>query len=204
MSDLIVIAFDDEASAFDVRAELVRMQQEYLLQLEDAVVVTRTGGEVQLHQPVNMTAAGAAGGTMWGALVGLIFLNPLAGAAVGGLSGALAGRFTDIGINDDFIRRVSQAVPPGGSAVFLLIRKMTTDKVLARLQSFHARGRILQSSLPDDVETRLRDALGGDRHHAAVVDEGAGEPTAAPHLRPAHEAELDPLPNTRPDVPPAR
>lgn len=91
MSDLIVIAFDDEASAFDVRAELVRMQQDYLLQLEDAVVVTRKDGEVQLHQPVNMTAIGAAGGTMWGALIGLIFLNPLAGAAIGGLGGRSPG-----------------------------------------------------------------------------------------------------------------
>lgn len=162
MSDLLVIAFDDEATAFETRAELVRMQQEYLLQLEDAVVVTRPEGQITLHQAVNLTAAGAVGGTMWGALVGLIFLNPLVGAAVGAGAGALAGRFTDVGINDDFIRDVSNAVPPGGSAVFLLIRKMTTDKVVARLQQFSRNGRILRTSLSEADEARLREAFAGD------------------------------------------
>ena len=180
MSDLLVIAFDDEAAAFEMRAELVRMQQEYLLQLEDAVVVTRPGGEITLHQAVNLTAAGAVGGSMWGALVGLIFLNPLVGAAVGAGAGALAGRFTDVGINDDFIRDVSNAVPPGGSAVFLLIRKMTTDKVVARLQQFSSNGRILRTSLSEADEDRLRDAFaGGDGGAPAAVSAPVSE-VAAP------------------------
>lgn len=170
MSDLLVIAYDDEATAFEVRAELVRMQKEYLLQLEDAVVVTRPGGEVMLHQAVNMTATGAVGGGMWGALIGLIFLNPLVGAAVGAASGALAGRFTDVGINDDFIREVGQSVAPGGSAVFLLIRKMTADRVLQRLEQFGKRGRILRTSLSEADEAKLRDAVSGASTHAS----GAG------------------------------
>lgn len=162
MSDLLVIAYDDEASAFEVRAELIRMQQEYLLQLEDAVVVTRPEGKVMLHQAVNLTATGALGGGMWGTLVGLIFLNPLVGAAVGAASGALAGRLTDVGINDDFIRDVGQSVAPGGSAVFLLIRRMTTDRVLQRLESLGKRGRILRTSLSEADEARLREAVSSD------------------------------------------
>lgn len=177
MSDLLVIAFDDEASAFELRAELVRMQQEYLLQLEDAVVVTRPEGQVQLHQAVNLTATGALGGTMWGTLVGLIFLNPLVGAAVGAASGALAGRLTDIGINDDFIRQVGQSVAPGGSAVFLLIRKMTTDRVLQRLESFGKRGRILRTSLSEADEERLRQAISGEGGGAARPVSEAEAPT---------------------------
>ena len=63
MSDLVVIAFDDEATGFELRSELVKMQTEYLIQLEDAVVVTRPSAEdIQLHQAVNLTAAGAVGG----------------------------------------------------------------------------------------------------------------------------------------------
>ncbi len=162
MSDLLVIAYDDEASAFELRAELVRMQKEYLLQLEDAVVVTRPEGNIQLHQAVNLTATGAIGGGMWGTLIGLIFLNPLVGAAVGAASGALAGKLTDIGINDDFIREVGNSVAPGGSAVFLLIRKMTTDRVLQRLEGFGPRGRILRTSLSEADEERLREAISGD------------------------------------------
>ncbi|WP_234854765.1 DUF1269 domain-containing protein [Paracoccus everestensis] len=163
MSDLIVIAFDDEASGFELRAELVKMQGEYLIEMEDAVVVTRAGEDgFTLHQAVNLTAAGALGGGFWGTLIGLVFLNPLIGAAVGAASGALAGRLTDIGINDDFMRDTARALPPGGSAVFVLLRKMTADKVLDRLQSFHRRGRVLQTSLSQQDEDRLRDALSGD------------------------------------------
>lgn len=177
MSDLLVIAYDDEASAFELRAELVRMQQEYLLQLEDAVVVTRPDGNVQLHQAVNLTATGAIGGGMWGTLIGLIFLNPLVGAAVGAASGALAGRLTDIGINDDFIREVGNSVAPGGSAVFLLVRKMTTDRVLQRLEDFGPRGRILRTSLSEADEERLREAIGGEGGRGFRPSSEADAPT---------------------------
>lgn len=172
MSELIVIAFDDEATGFELRAELVRMQRDYLIEMEDAVVVTRPSeDDITLHQAVNLTAAGALGGGFWGTLVGLVFLNPLIGAAVGAASGALAGRLTDVGINDDFMRDTARALPPGGSAVFVLLRKMTADKMLNRLQAFHHRGRVLQTSLSQQDEDRLRDALSG---------EGAPVPPAVP------------------------
>lgn len=163
MSELIVIAFDDEATGFELRAELVKMQSEYLIEMEDAVVVTRPAeDDIKLHQAINLTAAGALGGGFWGTFIGLIFLNPLIGAAVGAASGALAGRLSDVGINDDFMRDTARALPPGGSAVFVLLRKMTADKVLDRLQSFHHRGRVLQTSLSQQDEDRLRDALSGN------------------------------------------
>jgi uncharacterized membrane protein len=162
MSELIAIAFDDEATGFEMRTELVKMQKEYLIELEDAVVVTRPSAEdIQLHQAVNLTAAGALGGGFWGTLVGLVFLNPLIGAAVGAASGALAGRFSDVGINDAFMREVGNSLQPGGSAVFVLVRKMTADKVLTRLESFGTRGRVLQTSLSTEVEEKLRNALSG-------------------------------------------
>ncbi|TWI34341.1 DUF1269 domain-containing protein [Paracoccus sulfuroxidans] len=160
MSDLVVVAFDDEKTGFDLRDELVKLQQEYLLELEDIVVVTRDqDGKIKLHQALNTTAAGAVGGGFWGTLVGLLFLNPLLGAAVGAASGALAGKLTDIGINDDFIRQVSAAVPNGGSADFVLIRKATADKVLDRLKAFHKRGHIIQTNLSADADAKLREAF---------------------------------------------
>lgn len=163
MSDLIVIAFDDETTGFEMRAELVKLQKDYLIEMEDAVVVTREGeDDIKLHQALNLTAAGAVGGGFWGSLIGLLFLNPLLGAAVGAGAGALAGRFTDIGINDDFMREVGRSLQPGGSAVFVLIRKMTGDKVLERLESFHRKGRVLQTSLSNADEEKLRNALSGD------------------------------------------
>ena len=169
MSELIVIAFDDEATGFELRAELVKMQRDYLIEMEDAVVVTRPAeDDIQLHQAVNLTAAGAVGGGFWGTLVGLLFLNPLLGAAVGAASGAIAGKLSDVGINDDFMRSLGQSIPPGGSAVFILVRKMTADKVLARLESFRLRGRVLQTSLPDAQEERLREAFAGGKLGSAL------------------------------------
>lgn len=163
MSELIVIAFDDEATGFELRAELVKMQSEYLIEMEDAVVVTRPAeDDIKLHQAINLTAAGALGGGFWGTFIGLIFLNPLIGAAVGAASGALVGKLSDVGINDDFMRDTARSLPPGGSAVFVLLRKMTADKVLDRLQSFHHRGRVLKTSLSQEDEDRLRDALSGN------------------------------------------
>lgn len=183
MSDLLVIAFDDEATGFELRTELVKMQKEYLIELEDAVVVTRpTAEDVKLHQAMNLTAAGALGGGFWGTLVGILFLNPLLGAAVGAASGALAGKLSDIGINDDFMRELGHSIPPGGSAVFILVRKMTADKVLARLEGFHMKGRVLQSSLPDAEEEKLREAFAGGTLGAAL---GMPQADPAPSAPPA-------------------
>lgn len=157
MSDLIIVAFADEATAFEARAELVKMQKEYLIEMEDVVIIARSdSGEITLHQAVNLTASGAAGGGMWGALVGLLFLNPLLGAAVGAGAGALAGYASDVGINDDFLRDVGQSLDKGGAAVAVLIRKMTADKVLDRLRAFHVKGRVLQTSLSSSAEAKLR------------------------------------------------
>ncbi len=160
MSDLIVVAFDDAETSFAMRAELVKLQKEYLLEMEDVVVVTRSSeNKVQLHQVADMTTLGAVSGGFWGAMIGLLFLNPLLGAAVGAGAGALSGAYTDIGINDAFMKDLAGGFPPGSAAVFVLVRKMTGDKVIERLTAFSAKGRVLQTSLTRDDEASLRTAL---------------------------------------------
>jgi len=95
MSDLVVIVFNDESTAFEMRAALAKMQKQYLIDMEDAVVVTKDeNGQVKLHQAMNLTAAGAMGGSFWGLLIGMIFLNPLLGMAVGAGAGAISGALT--------------------------------------------------------------------------------------------------------------
>ena len=83
MSDLVVIGFEDEHKALEMRAALAKLQKEYLIDVENVVVVITKDDKGKLHQVVNLTAAGAVGGTFWGVLIGMIFLNPLLGAAVG-------------------------------------------------------------------------------------------------------------------------
>jgi uncharacterized membrane protein len=157
MADLIAIEFDQPETAFALRAELVKFQKEYLIEMEDVVVVTREGdGKPKLHQAVNLTAAGASGGALWGALIGLLFLNPLLGAAVGAGAGAISGSLTDIGISDKTIREMSEGLPPGGSALFVLVRRATGDKVLARLDPFREKGRVIHTSLSSEQEEALK------------------------------------------------
>ena len=158
MSDLIVIAFPSEAAAEEVRARVLKLQSEYLIELEDAVVAVKNeDGHIKLNQLVNPTALSAASGTMWGAIIGLIFLMPLTGAAIGAASGAIAGAMTDLGINDQFMKDVTEAVSPGQAALFLLIRKMTTDKVLEDLHGVG--GTVLRTSFDHTKEEALRAAL---------------------------------------------
>jgi uncharacterized membrane protein len=160
MSNLVVVVFEDETTAFELRAALAKMQSEYLIEMEDAVVVTKDKeGKVKLHQAVNLTAVGAVGGGFWGMLIGLIFLNPLLGAAAGAGAGALSGKLSDLGINDQMMKDVAAAFQPGASALFVLVRKATPDKVLEGLKPFAGKGKVFQTSLSKDDEAALRAVL---------------------------------------------
>jgi uncharacterized membrane protein len=162
MSNLIVIGFNNEADAFEMRAALARLQSQYLIEMEDAVVVTRdVQGKVKLHQAVNLTAAGALRGGLWGSLIGLIFLNPLLGAAIGAGSGAVAGALADIEVSNQFMRDLAATFTPGTSALFVLVRKSTPDKVLEGLKDFVGKAKVLRTSLAKDKEEELRVAFEG-------------------------------------------
>lgn len=160
MSDLVVIAFPSEAKAEEVRQKILDLQKDYLIELGDAVIaVKQPNGTVKLNQLINTTTMGAASGAFWGTLIGLIFLMPLAGAAIGAASGALGGALTDVGINDAFMKEVAETLQSGNAALFLLIRKLTTDKVLADLKGVG--GTVLRTSFDHTNEDALRAALAG-------------------------------------------
>jgi uncharacterized membrane protein len=158
MSDLVVVAFPTEEKAEEVRKKLLDMQQEYLIELGDAVIaVKQPNGHVKLNQLFHPAASGAAYGALWGTLIGMIFLMPLAGAALGAASGALGGALSDVGIDDRFMKDAAQTLESGNAALFLLIRKMTADKVLAELQGVG--GTVLRTSFDHTKEEALREAL---------------------------------------------
>ena len=160
MSDLVVIGYDNEFRADEVRLQLLKMQKEYLIDLEDAVVaVKRADGKVKLHQSYPLPAAGAMGGGFWGLLVGTIFLSPLLGAAVGAAAGAAAGALSDIGIEDNFMKELAETLRPGSSALFVLVRKATPDKVLEAVKGMG--GKVLKTSLSHEDEGKLQAALSG-------------------------------------------
>ena len=158
MSDLIVIGYDDPFKAEETRLKLAKMQKGYLIDLEDAVVAVKDrDGKIRLNQAYPLTQMGAVGGGFWGALIGMLFLNPLLGAAVGAGAGAISGALSDVGINDTFMKDLAQSFQPGTSALFVLGRKATPDKVLEELRG--AGGRIIQTSLSHEDEAKLQAAL---------------------------------------------
>lgn len=166
MADLVVVGFEKPDTADQVLQKLVSLKQEYLIDLEDAVVVVRDeNGKVNLKQSINLKAMGAssglASGSLFGTLVGLLFLNPLAGFAIGGAvgagAGALSGALADYGINDDFIKSLGDTLPANSSALFVLVRKVQPEKVLAEFAGLQ--GKVLKTSLSPDQEKRLQQAL---------------------------------------------
>lgn len=160
MSELVVVGFDNPNDADRVLTELTRLQKEYLIDLEDSVVVTRDEkGKIKLDQAVSLTRAGAIGGGFWGMLIGFIFMNPLLGAALGAATGTVMGKFSDIGLNDKVIKDLAQSFKPGSSALFVVVRRATTDKVLEGLKSFAGKGKVFQTSLSKDEEASLQQAL---------------------------------------------
>lgn len=158
MSDLIAVGFNDEFKADEVLLSLVKLQQEHLIDLEDAAVVVRNlKGRVKIKQSQEIVASGALSGGLWGLLLGFIFFNPLLGWVAGTAAGALSGALADIGIDDNFIREIGNTLEPGTSAIFVLVRQATPDKVLEEVSQFG--GKVLRTSLSKADEAKLQEAL---------------------------------------------
>jgi uncharacterized membrane protein len=158
MSNLIVITYPEPNKAAEVLDKLLELQKEYLVDLEDAAYAVKDGsGKVKLHQMYNVTGASAAGGAMWGLLFGALFFVPIAGMAVGAATGALAGKASDYGIDDKFIKQLSEQMTPNSSALFVLVRHSTPEKVIPEVSKFG--GTLIQTSLSKETEDKLRSAL---------------------------------------------
>jgi uncharacterized membrane protein len=165
MSDLIVLAFDSEDGALQLRDKLLALQKQHLISLEDAaVVVRRQDGKVKVKQLHSLVGAGALGGAFWGMLIGIIFWMPWLGLAIGAASGALGGHFSDIGVDDKFIKEVGNTIEPGHSALFLLVISATADKVLDELGDTKAT--VIQTSLSKEAEEKLREHFAADEIEA--------------------------------------
>ena len=163
MSDLIVIGYPDEDTAQRVWGELVKLQRDYLVDLEDAAIIQRDrNGKLHVTTPAHHAVAwGSLSGLFWGVLIGLLFLFPLAPLAgvAGGLIGAAFGAAGDLGIQDEFKQRAQELVQPGTSAILVILRKATMDKFMEALRPYG--GTVLRTSLPHDAEQKLMQVLHG-------------------------------------------
>ena len=164
MSNLVAVAYPDEATASEVAQTLVELQKERSIELDDLVVAIRKDdGKIKLKQSFSPAGTGAAGGALWGGLIGLIFFMPLLGMAIGGATGAAAGAATDVGVDDKFMKELGTHLKDGGAAIVVLVRQSTPDKVLPRISQYG--GDVIHSSLSQDAEETLQEAL---RDHATA------------------------------------
>ena len=158
MAHLVVLGVDNRDDAerlFDLAGDLAKQE---LLQLEDAAYAYKDDrGKVRIHQAISLTGAGAASGALWGTLIGLLFLMPVAGLAIGAGTGALAGKLADVGINDDTIKQIGSQLEQGRAAVFLLARSATVDRVIEAIKPFNPT--VIQTNLTKDREEELVKAL---------------------------------------------
>ena len=161
MSELIVLAFDSEDGALQVRDKLVSLQKQELIVLGDAaVVIRRADGKVKVKQAVNLVGAGALGGAFWGLLIGIIFWMPWLGMLLGAGAGAIGGSFNDIGVDNKFIKEVGKTIEPGHSALFLLVVKVVEDKVIDELKPYNPK--VLRTSLSYDDEAKLKEMFAAE------------------------------------------
>lgn len=159
MSELIVFAFDNTDGAQNMIAGVKSLQKQQLITLADAAIVVRKDdGKPKVKQLNSLVGAGALGGAFWGMLIGLLFWAPWLGLAIGAAAGAIAGKFSDIGIDDDFIKEVGATIEPGHSALFLLVEDVTADKAIDALKEYHPT--VLRTSLSAEDEAKLKEAFG--------------------------------------------
>ena len=158
MTHLVMLGLDSPAKAeevFDLAGDLAKQE---LLQLQDAAYAYRDDkGKVRIHQAVSLTGAGAASGALWGTLIGMLFLMPVAGLAIGAGTGALAGKLADVGINDDTIKQIGGQLEQGKAAVFLLARSATVDRAIDAIKPYNPT--VIQTNLTKDREEELVKAL---------------------------------------------
>jgi uncharacterized membrane protein len=159
MTTLTVLKFQTADGAEKALDLIKSLSKQKLINLHDAAIVTWPEGKKKpkTQQLTNMAGVGALDGAFWGMLFGLIFFVPLFGMAIGAAMGALSGSFTDVGIDDDFIKSIREKVTEGTSALFLMTSGAVMDKVTAAAKGMEFE--LIASNLSKDEEDNLRAAF---------------------------------------------
>jgi uncharacterized membrane protein len=159
MSQWIVIVFENEEEAQAVRDSVRKLENSGDLNLDDAQVISRDA-EGKIHSKGQIdrgVGIGAVGGGLIGLLLAGLFF-PVAGILIGALAGAGLGKMAGLGVDKKFIKEVQEAVKPGTSALFLVVRHANFAALRAVLQPHE--GSIYQTSISPEDEETLKRALG--------------------------------------------
>ena len=161
MADLIAIGYPDETTAIAAEEEAQRLANDLIIQPDAIAAIVRTkDGKFKVTTNHHAVAGGASYGMFWGLLFGLLFFIPFFGMAIGAGLGALMGHVAKSGIDKEFEEQIREQLQPGTSALFLIVEKVTPDKAVAALSKYG--GTVLKTSLSEDAEAQLQEALHGE------------------------------------------
>ena len=157
MSQLVVLGFDTEEQALEALKSLRRLESDGRISFEDTAVISHSlDGKFSVkNEASGTTETGAVVGAILGGFV--TFMFPVAGIAIGALAGAGVGALMGRGVSGDFVKDVKEELPPGKSALFLLVRGADRDAAIGVLRNFT--GEVIQTTLDPDAEQAIRDAL---------------------------------------------
>lgn len=163
MSSLVVLRFGNMDGAEAMRDRMYKLQKRELVKIVDAAIVVRDKkGRAKVKQAHSLVGAGALGGAFWGMLIGLLFFAPWLGLLAGATAGALSGKLGDIGVDDDFIKEVREAIEPGNSALFLLTREGNLERIKEELSDFEYDFEIIHTNLAPEDDERLRETFAAE------------------------------------------
>jgi uncharacterized membrane protein len=165
-SSVVAILFPNTADAGRLKAKFERMDGRELLKLEEAAAIVRDQhGKVSYDTSTPQPSAGmgAAWGGLIGALVGSLFLMPIAGMAMGAATGALSGHLRKVEVDAAFKQALNDGLQPGTSALIVRVAQVQSDEVRERLAHFlsgeQIRGQVLHTNLSPEAEQALQAAL---------------------------------------------
>jgi uncharacterized membrane protein len=152
MYHLVVVDYEDAFKAREVRTNLLKKEESYLSEIEDAVVaVKKPDSSVTVDHMAPLTEGEALGDSFLGNLIGSIFHQPEPGEhAPGKPHGAL----DDLGVSDEFMKDVAKTLQPGHSALFVLVRPESEGKVMEELRA--SGGTMLRAPLSQVSKTLLQ------------------------------------------------
>jgi uncharacterized membrane protein len=162
-SKLLVISFDDPLRAQEFLLAAARLQQNGDIHLHDAVIIQRDkDGTSHVRETTDVTPVRAgAGAGVWGLLLGTLFGGPIGGLVVGAASAggaALFAKLVDTGVKDETIKELREAVPPGRTALALLVSHVSVAELQRELSRF-PNTVLVETDLPPAAVNAVTEAL---------------------------------------------
>jgi uncharacterized membrane protein len=182
MEDLIVVTYENEYSAVENMAKLRTLDYDWVVEIHDAVAVSRDAdGKLHIQDNYKPTAGEGAGwGVLLGTVLGGMALAPftgglsaaaaagavgagaLGGATLGGLTGAViaADDKDTSGVSEEFVSEVTDTIKRGQSALFALVESHDPERVASYFRG--TGGKIIRTNLSPAEQARAEQILAGN------------------------------------------